>query len=99
MAKRPSLDDRILPKTSCCSQYSELFYILAAYDKYYTSSRENDIFDPSEMNKFPKFIRFSKAICFIKYYHKQTVRTAEETVSNGTVNLVAHRSSHHSFTG
>ena len=37
MAKRASLGDRISPKTSCCSQYRELFYILAAYDKYYTS--------------------------------------------------------------
>jgi hypothetical protein len=35
MAKRASLGDRILPKTSRCSQYSELFYILAAYGKYY----------------------------------------------------------------
>ena len=36
MAKRASLGDRILPKTSCYPQYSELFYILAAYDKCYT---------------------------------------------------------------
>jgi len=27
MAKRASLGDRISPKTSCCSQYRELFFI------------------------------------------------------------------------
>ena len=36
MAERASLGDRILPKTSSYPPYSELFYILAAYDEYYT---------------------------------------------------------------
>ena len=36
MAKRASLGDGILPKTSDYPQYSELFYILAAYNKCYT---------------------------------------------------------------
>lgn len=84
MAKRASLGDRILPKTSCCSQYNELFHILAAYDKYYTS-----LICLKRTNYRRLHIRFQKQAAS-QYCHKQTVRTAEETASNGTVYIVAH---------
>ena len=92
MAKGASIGDRILSKTSCCSQYSELFYILAAYVKYCTS-----LICLKRTNSRSLFA-FQQQFA-TQCYHKQTVRTAEEAAFNGTLYLVAHRSSPHSFTG
>ena len=58
MAKQASLGDRISPKASCCSQCRELFYILAAYDKYYTS------LTCLKWTNSRSLFAFKKAICF-----------------------------------